>query len=100
MTAIDQEHSSASGREEIWRAREYAELEEGVARADYLEGRRRIRIGPGSALLDVGCGPVGFCRLAAEAGATVTGLDASPAMLEVARERVRVLLAHETQGRP
>jgi SAM-dependent methyltransferase len=88
MTAIDQQRGSASSQEEIWRARDYAELQEGVDRADYLEGLRRIGIRPGSALLDVGCGPGGFCRLAGEAGATVTGLDASPSMLEVARERV------------
>ena len=39
-------------------------------------------------VLDLGCGPGGFCRLAADAGAQVTGVDASPAMLQIARERV------------
>jgi SAM-dependent methyltransferase len=53
-----------------------------------VEGLRRIGIRPGNALLDIGCGPGGFCQLAVEAGARVTGLDASPAMLEVARERL------------
>ena len=42
MTAIDQQRGSASSQEEIWRARDYAELEEGVDRADYSEGLRRI----------------------------------------------------------
>jgi SAM-dependent methyltransferase len=88
MTAIDQEPGAAPGQLVPWRARDYAELEEGVDRADYVEGLRRIGIHPGSALLDIGCGPGGFCKLAVDAGATVTGLDASPAMLEVARERV------------
>ncbi|MBV9166628.1 MAG: class I SAM-dependent methyltransferase [Solirubrobacterales bacterium] len=88
MTAIGQRRGAASSQEEIWRARDYAEREEGVDRPDYLEGLRRIGIRAGNALLDVGCGPGGFCRLAGEAGATVTGLDASPSMLEVARERV------------
>jgi SAM-dependent methyltransferase len=88
MTAIDQHRGAASSQVVPWRARDYAELAEGVGRADYVEGLRRIGIRPGNALLDIGCGPGGFCQLALQAGATVTGLDASPAMLEVARERM------------
>ena len=88
MTATDQQQTTTATQEEVWRAREYAELEEGQSRVDYHEGLRRIGIGAVTRLLDVGCGPGGFCRLAADAGAAVTGLDASPAMLEVARERV------------
>lgn len=44
MKAIDRQSGSAASQEEIWRARDYAELEEGVARADYLEGLRRLGI--------------------------------------------------------
>jgi ubiquinone/menaquinone biosynthesis C-methylase UbiE len=39
-------------------------------------------------VLDIGCGPGGFCQLAAEAGASVTGIDASPPLVNIARERV------------
>ena len=39
-------------------------------------------------MLDVGCGTGVFLRLAADHGATVCGLDASEALLELARERV------------
>ena len=39
-------------------------------------------------MLDVGCGPGGFCRLAADAGADVAGIDASRTHIEIARERV------------
>ncbi len=88
MATIDAQGGSAATEEGVWRAREYAELEEGRGRLDYLEGLRRTGLGPGTALLDVGCGPGGFCLLAADAGATVTGFDASAAMLQVARERV------------
>jgi SAM-dependent methyltransferase len=88
MTMIDQQRGSREVQEELWRARDYAELGEGQNRLDYKEGLRRTGIAPGSVVLDLGCGPGGFCHLAADAGAKVTGLDASPAMIEVARERV------------
>jgi SAM-dependent methyltransferase len=48
----------------------------------------RADIGPGRTVLDVGCGPGGFCRLAAETGATVVGIDASQAHVQISRERV------------
>ena len=39
-------------------------------------------------MLDVGCGSGAFLRAAADHGAAVCGLDASAALLEIARERV------------
>jgi SAM-dependent methyltransferase len=39
-------------------------------------------------VLDLGCGAGVFCRLASEAGASVTGIDAAPALVEIARDRV------------
>ena len=41
-----------------------------------------------AAVLDIGCGSGVFLRLAADRGAHVFGLDASEALIEVARERV------------
>jgi len=35
-------------------------------------------------LLDAGCGAGGFCRLAGERGADVTGIDAAAGMIEIA----------------
>jgi SAM-dependent methyltransferase len=48
------------------------------------------RIDPlaGQTLVDVGCGAGLFCRLAADRGASVHGLDAAPALLDIARRRV------------
>jgi SAM-dependent methyltransferase len=43
---------------------------------------------PGTALLDIGCGGGFALLLAARRGATVSGLDATPALLDIARERV------------
>src|SRR3954463_8817458 len=39
-------------------------------------------------LLDVGCGPGLFLRLAAQRGATVTGIDAAAPLIAISRERV------------
>ena len=47
-----------------------------------------LGIGSGTRLLDVGCGPGGAASLAARRGAQISGLDASPGSIEVARERV------------
>ena len=44
-------------------------------------------VGEGTALLDVGCGSGLLCQLAAERGARVSGVDACPELLEIARER-------------
>lgn len=54
----------------------------------YEEALRRIELGPGRRVLEVGCGTGVFLRAAADRGAEVVGLDASPALLELARERV------------
>jgi ubiquinone/menaquinone biosynthesis C-methylase UbiE len=44
-------------------------------------------VAPGTELLDVGCGSGRFCVLAGEAGARVAGIDATPELLAIARER-------------
>ena len=45
-------------------------------------------IGPGTRLLDVGCGDGAFCEIAAAFGAEVHGVDAEPERIAVAAERV------------
>lgn len=51
----------------------------------YESALAETRIRPGTRLLDVGCGPGYFLRLAAEWGATVTGIDGAPPFIELAR---------------
>lgn len=54
----------------------------------YEEAIRRLAIGAGTRVLEVGCGTGVFLRAAADSGAEVFGLDASPALLDRARARV------------
>jgi SAM-dependent methyltransferase len=48
----------------------------------------RIGVDRGTELLDAGCGSGFAAQLAAGRGAVVSGLDATPPLLEIARERV------------
>jgi cyclopropane fatty-acyl-phospholipid synthase-like methyltransferase len=47
-----------------------------------------IHLGPGTRVLDIGCGDGGFCALAAGRGADVSGIDADAAVVAQARRRV------------
>jgi SAM-dependent methyltransferase len=69
------------------RARDWAANEDQQV-PTYEEAIRRAGIGAGQRVLELGCGTGVFLRLAADRGAAVFGLDASEALLELARERV------------
>jgi SAM-dependent methyltransferase len=69
-------------------AREWAELNEPFAAPLYEAVFDAIGVRSGMALLDAGCGAGLALQLAAKRGASVTGFDASEALLDVARERV------------
>lgn len=75
---------------ELWSrgARDWARFTEPHFRPLYDAVHDRLAIGEGTHVLDVGCGPGGSALLAAGRGARVAGLDASPASIEVARERI------------
>jgi cyclopropane fatty-acyl-phospholipid synthase-like methyltransferase len=63
-----------------------------VSAAELREDVRRLRLTRSSRLLDVGCGPCGpLTFLMAAVGCTGTGMEISPAALEVGRERARSL---------
>lgn len=70
------------------RARDWAEIEDEGSRDLFEVVLDRLAVGPGQSYLDVGCGSGLACQLAASRGAAVSGLDASPGLLQIARERV------------
>jgi SAM-dependent methyltransferase len=54
----------------------------------YLAALGRVDLKPGQRVLDIGCGVGAFLRLVADRGAQPFGLDASKALIELARERL------------
>jgi SAM-dependent methyltransferase len=71
-----------SARAADWSANEEQQL------PTYEAALERLHAGPGLRVLEVGCGSGVFLRAAADRGAEVWGLDASEALLELARRRV------------
>ena len=84
------EGGSASMEREMWGARvaDWAEVQEWTVLPLYKEVLAKTGIGEGTSLLDVGCGAGGFCQMAAERGAGVTGFDATPEMIGMAKSRI------------
>ena len=81
--------SAGRAQGELWgtRAADWAEHETQYLPL-YEDAIQRLGIRAGTAVLDVGCGSGVFLRAAADAGARVSGLDASDRLLEIARARV------------
>jgi SAM-dependent methyltransferase len=85
--------TASAGSAERWgrrwgsRAADWAATEEQQL-PTYEEAIRRLGIGAGRTVLEVGCGSGVFLRAAADRGAAVSGLDASESLVALARERV------------
>jgi SAM-dependent methyltransferase len=73
----------------LWGARpaDWA-LSEDQQTPTYQAALERLDLKPGGVVLDVGCGVGAFLRLVSDRGAKAFGLDASEALLELARRRV------------
>jgi SAM-dependent methyltransferase len=81
---------SASTQRELWgaRAADWSEVQEDTVLPLYQDVLKKTAIGKGTRLLDVGCGSGRFCQMASQRGAEVSGLDATPALIEIAKSRV------------
>jgi SAM-dependent methyltransferase len=81
---------SASVQSSLWgaRARDWQELQEPMGRPLWYEVLRNIGAGPGVRILDAGCGSGGASIEAVRLGAVPTGVDASGALVELARARL------------
>src|SRR5437763_14421191 len=74
----------------LWsvRADDWAAIQEQQVAPAFASALDALDVGPNTRLLDVGCGAGMFLGLAADRGADVSGLDASPGLIEHARKRV------------
>jgi SAM-dependent methyltransferase len=81
---------SASVQGHLWgrAAHDWAELQEPIALPLWEAMLDAAAVGPGTRLLDAGCGAGGASALAAGLDAQVNGLDAAEALLAIARARV------------
>jgi SAM-dependent methyltransferase len=81
--------TSAEHNGHAWglRARDWSETEAQM-RPSYELAIQRAGLRPGQTVIDAGCGSGAFLRVAADHGAVVSGIDASEALLAIARERV------------
>ena len=81
--------TSAEHNGHAWglRARDWSETEAQM-RSSYELAINRSGLRAGQTVLDAGCGSGAFLRVAADHGAVVSGIDASEALLAIARERV------------
>jgi SAM-dependent methyltransferase len=75
---------------ELWsaQARNWANFLERFHTPLYKSVFDRVGVSRGTRLLDIGCGAGLAAQLAAELGAQVSGIDAAPAFIEIARERL------------
>jgi SAM-dependent methyltransferase len=75
---------------ELWGpgARDWSDYNEPMCTPFYEAVLDATEVGAGTTLLDVGCGGGFALLLAARRGARVSGIDATPALLDIARERV------------
>jgi SAM-dependent methyltransferase len=89
MAATATSAGSADRWGPLWgaRAADWAAIEERQL-PTYEEAIRRVGLTAGERVLEVGCGTGVFLRAVADRGAEVVGLDASEALLELARVRV------------
>lgn len=81
---------SAAVQSTLWgpRADDWADVQESAVTPLYASVLDALNVRARMHVLDVGCGAGLFCRLAADRGADVTGIDATSMLLTIARRRL------------
>ncbi|GAA2226718.1 MULTISPECIES: methyltransferase domain-containing protein [Streptomyces] len=93
-------HAGAAPRVDLRaRARDWSEIQERMLVPLYEAVYERLEVGPATRLLGLGCGSGLSLLMAAARGAAVTGVDASPERMALARERL-LPEASGTRARP
>lgn len=89
MSDSDAATGSAVIQARLWsaRPRDWADIEDEGSRQLFEKVLDELEVGSGTRLLDVGCGSGLACAIAESRGATVAGLDATPELLDIAKER-------------
>src|SRR5688500_7108313 len=89
MNAITPEMESLKARlRATWMAGDYGLIAKSTESGaeEFID---RLKLKPGTDLLDVACGNGNLAILAARVGAAVTGVDIAPNLLEEGRERAK-----------
>jgi SAM-dependent methyltransferase len=86
---IERKPKTAKVNGQLWgaRARDWAQIQEQSCLPVYQEVLKRAEVCNTTRYLDVGCGSGMAAGLAADLGADVSGIDASEALLMIAKER-------------
>src|SRR5688572_32671589 len=81
---------SAAVQSTLWgpRADDWADVQEVMTAALYESVLDALNVRVRMSVLDIGCGAGLFCRMAADRGAVVSGVDATAMLLGIARRRV------------
>ena len=90
QSATQKPIGSAQAQASLWgpRARDWADTQEPQSAPLFEAVFRATGVEPGVPLLDAGCASGFAAARAAELGAAVSGVDATPALIAIARERV------------
>lgn len=88
IAILDKGSAGLQGR--LWsrRAEDWAAVQEATALPLYEAALVRLDIGSDTRLLDVACGAGLFAQMASQRGASVSGVDAAPALVSIAERRV------------
>ncbi|MEQ1580543.1 MAG: class I SAM-dependent methyltransferase [Steroidobacteraceae bacterium] len=83
--------SSAESQSALWAkgASDWAKVQEGTVSPLYQTVLARLQPKEGDHLLDIGCGAGLFCKMAAAQGVLVSGIDATEALIKIARRRTK-----------